>query len=1538
MKRFSKRMLALLMAAIMAMPVILAMPFSASAENDVADYLNEHLVARYFTDSNITQDKVGNSNLTAVGSGMNWTNDGTYDCVKFPGGNNGANTNYFKTSASSMLLGVNFTKGFSVSFTAKRGGNNYQRYFEFSTNEGYGDGSKTSYIYFSCNQNSKIKSIPYGNSETGSPSISDDGNWHTWTLTVNKSRIFVYRDEVFWGQVQDTNRITDAWFNVIKNGNLLLGASSFSGDPLFSGYMRDFKVYNVALTSLQVHQAVSGKPDNHNGVNVKYETAVNFHGTEGSDYAITNNNWYYSPTNTNYGLTRYSSAHSINTDDSLQYFRMWDKSDRLYYADNSSRTQGIFQQDMDFRFDVTMGSRTDSASAYLIGIVDRNGNIPIQLLKNGNVKINNTELTGTNAVYSGNNEKAHNNYTFSFDYSEQMLHFSCYGEWTDSSHNFTIQKDYKVTDYGITLNPGDLAGINILDGKGSGHARFGGIFFYVPYTPYVPGTLAELKETVALYESKMAQNKIYTNMGTAYEAYVLANRYIDAADYGDRTIGESLYRTATDNLLTATRNMEEWSAFIPNAHGSFTGDANYVSDADYAQTYKNVLYASTVTNDANGATVWYDNEIEIYGGSEKCNPRLYHPVSVMMYDGVNTPNVPIFSFFRHWCSAFHEYNIYYYAIFIADNAGGMEITNKWHGNQNESFNYQWNYFNNGEVNVDYSDTTTMSDHKKVTFTFSSGEWQMAYANIMKFTGSMADNEYTRTITPTWGMNFGNNSSDIKKERAVGTKSLYVVNYKALKDALGRAISTAQNVTSYKEGGLTAFFTAYDNATSFNPQTAYDWASDTASKVATCGNDIRNMVSALDNSNKRADIYPILRTEMKTAHSNHPTGNSAETDFATDSAVLKNTYTKSSVDTFKTTFSATKTHMANLVENAYQTNSANIPQLESAHFLDLKADFSALDAAKDAAIAEVDSATIVDANTTSSVAAAKAYLQNATEFPYEYSADRNDTGVSKNSEIAAEKTKFDGWKNAVSLDKRADLSKLEKAYAKADALLLGLNGKAARYDKASVEALINAVTTAKKTQNITAQTMVKADAATRANYGQAVQTDANALADDIYAAIEGLTIVAENVSQVDLSAYEAAVSTINKLDPDAYEESTDGSIATAISNANTMVSTSTETYSTATINVVDSAVTQGNIEDATTGILTALTKCVKKYDIVANSGVTEIGARNGEYKDGKATYGTTMTFKSGDSDTAWYMSIKSGTIERTMQFQGYGSGLETRVMGKTEVKAVKRTTENPCRIRVIRDYDNDDKAPVDLVDFVSEGREYTLEAAPAVPYYTFDGYYVDGEKVTGNTVTVSGDVDVIAYYTVNNDASCAINATDISGTLTSKAAQYNEKVELEGGNGAYAWVEATDDTGLHFRPFYIGKNVSMFASEPTELKAVTEEQFNAYGFTLPAINLRKGGTVKSGEKTIFNAQLVAGNADVQEYGILVGTGNITEDMLNIENSGTHEDYRVLRAKSTRLVGANQFSIAIKGLPDNYIYRGYVIYSDGSSLQTEYTAIN
>ena len=84
--------------------------------------------------------------------------------------------------------------------------------------------------------------------------------------------------------------------------------------------------------------------------------------------------------------------------------------------------------------------------------------------------------------------------------------------------------------------------------------------------------------------------------------------------------------------------------------------------------------------------------------------------------------------------------------------------------------------------------------------------------------------------------------------------------------------------------------------------------------------------------------------------------------------------------------------------------------------------------------------------------------------------------------------------------------------------------------------------------------------------------------------------------------------------------------------------------------------------------------------------------------------------------------------------------------------------------------------------------------------------------------------------------------------------------------------------------------------------------------------------------------------VEEYGVLIGKakagGSITVDDLVIENSGTQDGYSILRAKSTKLIGdANQFGIGVSGLAaaGDYIYRGYLIYNDGSTLRTVYTDV-
>ena len=206
MKMIFKKTIALLLSLVMAMPVIMALPYSAFAENNDYEYLSNHLIARYFTDSNLTEDKIGDADLETVGNGASWNTSGVYNCAKFAGGSSGSGTNYYRVKLNEMLANINPSHGITISFKAQRSSNDYARYFELSSNSGYGNGNSTSYFYFSCNQNAKVKSMPYGNSESNSASISDDGAWHQWTVTINKSCFFIYRDGVFSGRVEDTNR------------------------------------------------------------------------------------------------------------------------------------------------------------------------------------------------------------------------------------------------------------------------------------------------------------------------------------------------------------------------------------------------------------------------------------------------------------------------------------------------------------------------------------------------------------------------------------------------------------------------------------------------------------------------------------------------------------------------------------------------------------------------------------------------------------------------------------------------------------------------------------------------------------------------------------------------------------------------------------------------------------------------------------------------------------------------------------------------------------------------------------------------------------------------------------------------------------------------------------------------------------------------------------------------------------------------------------------------------------------------------------
>ncbi|MBQ9532162.1 MAG: hypothetical protein IJR70_08825 [Eubacterium sp.] len=555
-------------------------------------------------------------------------------------------------------------------------------------------------------------------------------------------------------------------------------------------------------------------------------------------------------------------------------------------------------------------------------------------------------------------------------------------------------------------------------------------------------------------------------------------------------------------------------------------------------------------------------------------------------------------------------------------------------------------------------------------------------------------------------------------------------------------------------------------------------------------------------------------------------------------------------------------------------------------------------------------------------------------------------IKKSVEQSAIDAEEDALEDAIAaLDPRANVATLTSSFDTADTFLKGLEGQDATYTEDSIQDIIDALGASGVSTYYNADTTDLS--------GNTYQTTINSLESAIstaYAAREAVNFSAEAKS-----GYEAAYAKITKLDPDTYEENQEGSIAAAKRSAEALFTTAT--YGSETINVVTEGVASSDMDHAITTMLSALTTCIKRYTVSADSGVAEIAANDGEYKNGKATFGTKLTFTASDPETVWYLDVDSGTTHRKNAFQGFGDKLEVKTVGNVTV-ITKTRGANQKRVRITRTYDNATSQAIQLVDFVDGS--FGLPAAPALAYYNFSGYYLKGsdERLDNpsneypQNISISADTEIVAKYTYNGEASCAVNATTLEGGSASipDAVAYNTRIELKGGTNAYGWSVNLGNGS--YRPFYVGADLTMYATDSMNLVAEDEATFNAHGYALPNIYLRSG-TVSSGTKTIFNAQVVAADMDkVKESGILVAVANgkqpgsaetvdpvtPTDSQITVENSGQQTGFAVLRAKSTKYVGANQISIAVNSLPNGYAYRGYLIYEDSEGqLQTVYTDV-
>ena len=270
---------------------------------------------------------------------------------------------------------------------------------------------------------------------------------------------------------------------------------------------------------------------------------------------------------------------------------------------------------------------------------------------------------------------------------------------------------------------------------------------------------------------------------------------------------------------------------------SMEGDENasYHVSQYGSQHYKNIYYSPTVTTSMPAA--------KMTGISNIDSVMVYYPETVMIYDGSTKPQMGVVA-----CVDGGNYAVRALSVYISANANGIVITDHWKGSTTANLahiinmhNGSYQMSNDGNEHSSYKHNT--KDH---------GEWYF-YASDLRFDGTLASDEFVRTITPTWGFYgayyryywLGNQTGSLTKITDVADTNIYVMNVKAYRDLLTTINTDKTNITNnagqYTPESVKAYVTAAKAILDLNPKNV----SQSGSAVKTWGS---NMSTALTNYN------------------------------------------------------------------------------------------------------------------------------------------------------------------------------------------------------------------------------------------------------------------------------------------------------------------------------------------------------------------------------------------------------------------------------------------------------------------------------------------------------------------------------------------------------------------------------------------------------------------------------------------------------------------------------------------------------------------
>lgn len=365
--------------------------------------------------------------------------------------------------------------------------------------------------------------------------------------------------------------------------------------------------------------------------------------------------------------------------------------------------------------------------------------------------------------------------------------------------------------------------------------------------------LNSLKSVIAQYENVMSSGRVYTNMSSAYNAYVEANKVYDAAYYGGNTSVD--VAAATTNLANALIVMQPWIPYTAEctsaADGSYTA-SSLVGDDEMS----NVLYTYGA-----GDSSSYSEAVNSYFRSGAQFGSI-----VFLYSGSNTTIACPISIFGGSNSILGSRSRRLSSAYLSSSE--FEINKLWHG---ESTTPGYQTATTKLVNIVNSQTDTSAPPDSRTN--SNGY----FSNTLYYVGTPTD-----YLTTSGGLTFnfyGSSGTNSNYTFANGTYNnrqcyIYIIDYSRAITAVSNKAS-ASNLSKIvfsnyiENNGLADLLSKFDAVTSFNPNSYFDTTSaktdGTVGQWATnCANAMKTAVDNLNSASVgTADSteYQALRDAM-----------------------------------------------------------------------------------------------------------------------------------------------------------------------------------------------------------------------------------------------------------------------------------------------------------------------------------------------------------------------------------------------------------------------------------------------------------------------------------------------------------------------------------------------------------------------------------------------------------------------------------------------------------------------------------------------------